>query len=252
FSAFDRTLVENLFLVTMTDYEEALTQFAAFPSPDVAHCLSEVLSNEGITHFHIAETEKYAHVTYFFNGGREAPFAGEEHVLIPSISTAHFDEVPEMRAREITSAILEHMGHVDVIIANYANTDMVGHSGNFSAVVQSVEVIDEALGNLMNAIFNAGGLMLITGDHGGVEVKRDTISGEKRTEHSINPVPLYIVGKDWRLKMPRTDAQKDRAKKEIGGILTDVAPTILELLEIKKPHEMTGTSLVSYLRRQLD
>lgn len=251
FTAFDRAKVENMILVTMTDYEESLSQLAAFPSPDITHSLSEVLSNDGITHFHIAETEKYAHVTYFFNGGRETPFAGEQHMLIPSVTTVHFDEVPEMRAREITSAILERMSRFDVIIANYANADMVGHSGNFPAIVQAVEVIDEALGNLMNAVFNAGGIMLITGDHGGVETKRNVISGEKRTEHSINPVPLYIVGKDWRLPAPRTDVAKDRAKKEIGGILTDIAPTILELLEIKKPHEMTGTSLVSYLQRQL-
>lgn len=251
FIAFDRAQVENMILVTMTDYEDSLSQLAAFPSPDIAHTMSEVLSNDGVTHFHIAETEKYAHVTYFFNGGRETPFAGEERMLISSIATAHFDEVPEMRAREITSAILARMTHFDVIIANYANADMVGHSGNFPAVVQAVEVIDEALGSLMNAVFNAGGIMLITGDHGGVEMKRNVISGEKRTEHSINPVPLYIVGKDWRVVTPRTDVARDRAKKEIGGILTDIAPTILELLEIKKPNEMTGTSLVSYLQRQL-
>lgn len=251
FTAFDRAQVENMILVTMTDYEESLSQLAAFPLPDIAHTMSEVLSNDGVTHFHIAETEKYAHVTYFFNGGRETPFAGEERMLISSIATAHFDEVPEMRAREITSAILERMTRFDVIIANYANADMVGHSGNFPAIIQAVEVIDEALGSLMNAVFNTGGIMLITGDHGGVEMKRDVISGEKRTEHSINPVPLYIVGNDWRLVIPRTDVARDRAKKEIGGILTDIAPTILELLEIKKPHEMTGTSLVSYLQRQL-
>jgi len=251
FDHFSRAKVDNLSVATMTDYEDVLAALAAFPSPDIIYPLSQVLGDEGLKHAHIAETEKYAHVTYFFNGGRETPFLGEERILIPSLERAHFDEVPEMRAREITSAILEKFGSVDVVIANYANADMVGHSGNFSAIVQAVEVLDEALGNLMNAVFNNGGLMLITGDHGGVEMKRNTISGEKRTEHSTNPVPLYLVGKEWRLRTPRTPAEIIAAKKEISGILTDIAPTILELLEIKKPYEMTGTSLVFSLMRQL-
>ncbi|MDP3778854.1 MAG: 2,3-bisphosphoglycerate-independent phosphoglycerate mutase [bacterium] len=252
FSHFERMKIENLAIVTMTDYETSLESLAAFPSPDITNPLAQVLGSEGLTHFHIAETEKYAHVTYFFNGGRETPFEGEERMLIPSPEAAHFDEVPEMRAREITSAILEKMNSVDVVIANFANADMVGHSGNFPAVEKAVEVIDESLGVLMNAVMSSGGMMIITADHGGVEVKRNIISGEKRTEHSINPVPLYIVSNEWRLKKTRTPEEVIVAKKEIGGIITDVAPTILELLEIKKPHEMTGASLVSYLRRQVE
>lgn len=251
FNHFPRAKVENLALVTMTDYEESLANMAAFPSPEIAHPLSQVLGDDGLKHLHIAETEKYAHVTYFFNGGKETPFKGEERVLIPSLEQAHFDEVPEMKAAEITSAILEKWGSVDVVIANYANADMVGHSGNFAAIMQAVEILDEQLGSLMNTIFNSGGVILITGDHGGVELKRNTISGEKRTEHSINPVPLYIVGNEWRLKTSRTQEQIIAAKKEISGILTDIAPTMLELLEIKKPHEMTGTSLVEVLKRQM-
>ena len=250
FQHFPRAKVQNMALVTMTDYEESFASLAAFPSPVITHPLSQVLGDEGLKHVHIAETEKYAHVTYFFNGGKETPFAGEERVLIASLEQAHFDEVPEMRAAEITAVILEKMGSVDVMIANYANADMVGHSGNFPAVVQAVEILDEQIGNLMNAVFNNQGLMLITGDHGGVETKRNTISGEKRTEHSINPVPLYIVGNNWRLSKSRTPAQIIAARKEISGMLTDIAPTILELLEIKKPHEMTGTSLVEVLKRQ--
>lgn len=251
FNHFPRAKIENLASVTMTDYEESLANMAAFPSPTIIHPLSQVLGDDGLKHLHIAETEKYAHVTYFFNGGRETPFTGEERILIPSLERVHFDEVPEMRAAEITSAILEKLSHVDVVIANYANADMVGHSGNFAAIVQAVEILDEQLGSLMNTIFNRGGLMLITGDHGGAEFKRNAISGEKRTEHSINPVPLYVVGDQWRLKTPRTPEQIIAAKKEISGILTDIAPTILELLEIKKPHEMTGTSLVEFLKRQM-
>ncbi|MEK7082692.1 MAG: 2,3-bisphosphoglycerate-independent phosphoglycerate mutase, partial [Patescibacteria group bacterium] len=248
FDHFSRARIDNMALITMTDYEESLASLAAFPSPLIIHPLSQVLGDDGLRHVHIAETEKYAHVTYFFNGGKETPFAGEERVLIPSLEQAHFDEVPEMKAAEITSAILEKFRTADVVIANYANADMVGHSGNFPAIVQAMEILDQQLGNLMNAIFNNGGLMFITGDHGGVEAKRNTISGEKRTEHSINPVPLYVVGNDWRLPKPRTPEQIIAAKKEISGMLTDVAPTMLELLEIKKPHEMTGTSLVEILK----
>lgn len=251
FNYFPRVKVQHVALVTMTDYEEPFASLAAFPSPVIMHPLSQVLGDEGLKHIHIAETEKYAHVTYFFNGGKETPFAGEERVLIPSLDQAHFDEVPEMKAAEITAVILEKMGSADVVIANYANADMVGHSGNFPAVVQAVEILDGQIGNLMNAVLNNQGLMLITGDHGGVEAKRNTISGEKRTEHSINPVPLYVVGNNWRLPKSRTPEQIIAAKKEISGILTDIAPTILELLEIKKPHEMTGTSLVGSLKRQM-
>lgn len=251
FNHFPRARIQNMALITMTDYEESFASLAAFPSPTIVHPLSQVLGEDGLTHVHIAETEKYAHVTYFFNGGKETPFAGEERVLIPSLEQAHMDEVPEMRAAEITSAILEKLKTSDVVIANYANADMVGHSGNFPAIVQAMEILDKALGDLMNGVFNSGGLMLITGDHGGVEAKRNAISGEKRTEHSINPVPLYVVGNNWRLPKSRTPEEIIKAKKEVSGMLTDVAPTILEFLEIKKPHEMTGTSLVEVLKRQM-
>ncbi len=248
---FPRAKIDNLFVATMTDYEDALALLAAFPSPDIINPLAAVLGAEGLKHFHVAETEKYAHVTYFFNGGRETPFEGEERMLIPSLDIAHIENVPDMRAREITSAILQKMNATDVVIANYANADMVGHSGNFPAVVQALEALDASLGDLMNALFNTGGIMLITADHGGVEMKRNMISGERRTEHSINPVPLYLVSHEWKLRTPRTPADIIKQKKEVGGILTDIAPTILELLELKKPHEMTGTSMVSYLKKQI-
>lgn len=243
--------IQNLKVVTLTDYEESLYDFAAFPSPDIVHTLSEVLSSENLRHFHIAETEKYAHVTYFFNGGRELPFEGEERTLIPSLEVKHMDEVPEMRSQEITEAILRRMDEFDVIIVNYANADMVGHSGNFPATVRAVEALDQALAQIMNAVMLRDGVMLVTGDHGGVEFKRNAISGEGRTEHSTNPVPLYIIGKQWKRKTPRTDDQIAHDKKEIGGILTDIAPTVLELVELRKPPDMTGTSLVSILKRQI-
>lgn len=248
FDHFPRQKIPNLLVVTMTEYEKGIHAHAAFPTLDVNWPLSRVLSEAGLKHLHIAETEKYAHITYFFNGGKEKPFAGEERLLVPSVVTAHFDDVPEMRAGDITAKILENFARHDVIIANFANADMVGHSGNFKAAVQAMEVLDGKLGQLLNAILNSDGVMLITGDHGNIELKRDVISGEKLTEHSLNPVPLYLVGKNFKRKTPRSVAEIAEEKSSVQGILTDVAPTVIELLELKQPQEMTGKSLLDLLR----
>lgn len=247
FDKFPRKKIPNLFLATMTEYEKGVRAEAAFLTLNVEWPLSRVLSEAGLSHLHIAETEKYAHVTYFFNGGTEKPFQGEERTLIPSVVTAHFDDVPEMKAAEITAKILENFDRYDVLIANFANADMVGHSGNFKAAVQAVEALDEQLGQLLNTILNSKGIMLITGDHGNIELKRDPVSGEKLTEHSVNPVPLYIVGKNFKRSAPRTPQEIEKQKSKVDGILTDIAPTMLELLELGKPQEMTGKSLLDLL-----
>lgn len=252
FDHFSHIPIEDLFLVTMTDYEKEWSHLAAFPSPGIRFPLAEVLGEEGLRHIHIAETNKYAHVTYFFNGGRETPFKNEERVLIPSVTAPHPDDIPQMRASEVTAAILEHMHAYDVIIANFANADLVGHSGNFSAASRTVEILDESVGALVNSIMNSDGVIIITGDHGGIELKRNVISGEKHTEHSINPVPFYLIGKQFKRGVLRTDADILTLKKEVGGILTDIAPTILDLLHVRKPHEMTGTSLLPFLMRQME
>lgn len=249
FDKFPRKKIPNLFLATMTEYEKGINARAAFPPLDINWPLARVLSEAGLTHLHVAETEKYAHVTYFLNGGREKPFAGEERILIPSAATAHFDDVPEMRAADITAKILENFDRYDCIIANFANADMVGHSGNFKAAIQAVEIIDEQLGQLLNTILNSGSIMLITGDHGNIELKRDPVSGEKLTEHSTNPVPLFVVGKNFKRNSPRTAEEIEKQKSNVDGILTDIAPTILELCEIKKPQEMTGKSLLDLLTK---
>ncbi len=247
FDKFPRRKIANLCLVTMTEYQKDLADLAAFPATNIEYPLSRVLSDAGLRHLHIAETEKYAHVTYFFNGGEESPFPGEDRILVPSIETAHFDETPEMRSPEITARILDDFNVYDVIIANFANADMVGHSGNFSAAVKAVEALDSALAKLINAVLAGEGVMLVTGDHGNVEAKRGRISGEKISEHSLNPVPLILVGNKFRRATPRTDEEVRRQKSEVGGILTDIAPTILELLELGKPKEMTGHSLLAKL-----
>ena len=253
FDRFPRQLVSDLFLVTMTDYEKEFANLAAFPSPEVRLPLAEVLGEAGLTHLHIAETNKYAHVTYFFNGGREEPFAREERMLIISAAVPHPDDIPQVKAAEIAAGILGHVETFDVIIANLANADIVGHSGNFDAAVRAVEILDESVNTILTSLMNRNeGIMLVTGDHGGIERKRHLITGEKRTEHSTNPVPLYIVGPAFRRGAARTEAEINTIKKEVGGILTDIAPTILEILGLHKPHEMTGTSLYPFLLRQLE
>lgn len=250
FPHFPRIEIKHLLVVTMTEYQKNLPRvLVAFPQLDVIWPLAKVLGDSGLSHLHIAETEKYAHVTYFLNGGREEPFPGEERTIIPSFSTPHFDEMPEMKAPEITTKILENFKKHDVIIANLANADLVGHSGNFSAAIKAVEALDTELGRIVEAVLAQGGVALITADHGNIELKRDVISGEKLTEHSVNPVPLYLVGKEYRLTIPRTKAEIDEQKSEIDGILIDIAPTILELLGIKKPEEMTGHSLLQILKK---
>lgn len=247
FSAFPRKKVENLLTVTMTEYLPGLNAFSAFPRLDIDWPIARVLGESGLSHLHIAETQKYAHISYFLNGGRENLFPREDRILIPSIPTAHFDEIPQMRTPEITASILEHFNDYDVIIANFANADMVGHSGNFHAAIQAVEAIDVALNKIMNAVLERGGMALITADHGNIELKRNILSGEKLTKHSINLVPLYLVGKNLTRSAPREEKEIAQIKKGAYGILTDIAPTMIELLGLKKPLEMTGQSLVSAL-----
>jgi 2,3-bisphosphoglycerate-independent phosphoglycerate mutase len=247
FDYFPRKKISNLLVVTMTEYQKGMKALAAFPQLEINWPLSRVLADTGLKSLHIAETQKYAHVTYFFNGGKEKPFTGEDRILIPSINTAHFDEAPQMRAPEITAKILENFERYDVIIANFANADLVGHSGNFKAAIKAVEILDESLGNIMSAVLNQDAAILVTADHGNIELKRNAITGEKRTEHSINPVPLYLLGRKFKRKNPRKENEIEKQKKEVGGILTDIAPTILELLEIEQPEEMTGKSLLPIL-----
>lgn len=251
FPHFERAQRKNLCVTTMTEYEKGLAQ-AAFPTLDVKMPLARVLSEAGLGHVHIAESEKYAHVTYFLNGGREELYQGEKRILVPSLSTSHYDEVPEMQAREITDKVLENLQMYDIVIVNLANADMVGHSGNFEAAIKAVEVLDAALKKIMYAVLAAHGTLLVTADHGNIEMKRNALSGEKRTQHSINPVPLYLIGVSYRRKYARGAGEIIRKKNEVRGILTDVAPTMLELLNIPKPVEMTGKSLVPELLEDIN
>ncbi len=250
FDAFPRQILENLLIVTMTEYERGINALVAFPPIEIRAPLAHVISDAGLKQLHIAESEKYAHVTYFFNGGREKPFPNEERILVPSMTNVHFDEVPEMKSAEITARVIAELPRHDFVLVNYANTDMVGHSGDLAAATKAVEAIDRALADLAEEILATDGVLLVTGDHGNVEAKRDPVTGEKITEHSLNPVPFYIVGKDFRSSSPRSSDEIRKRKKEIGGILTDVAPTVIELMGLRKPAEMTGGSLLAMIARR--
>jgi 2,3-bisphosphoglycerate-independent phosphoglycerate mutase len=229
-------------LVTMTEYEAEFTFPVAFPPVELTHILGEELSSHGLHQLRIAETEKYAHVTYFFNGGREEPFAGEERILVDSPrEVATYDQKPEMSAKEVTDALLaaleknEQAGTpFDVIILNFANGDMVGHTGILEAAIRACETVDRCLGRIEAAIRARGGTVLVTADHGNAEQMKDPETGEPYTAHTLNPVPLVLVA----------DRFKD-CRLEDGGALKDIAPTMLSLLGLPIPKEMAeGRSLL--------
>lgn len=219
--------------VGLTQYSVNIPAPAAFAAGSLHNVLGEYLANNGKTQLRIAETEKYAHVTFFFSGGREEPFAGEERILIPSPKVATYDLQPEMSAPEVTDKIVDAIEHqrYDVIVVNYANGDMVGHSGIFEAAVKAVQCLDQCVGRIVEALDKVGGEALITADHGNVEKMEDKDTGQAHTAHTTEPVPFVYVG-------------KRNLKVREGGVLADVAPTMLYLMGLDKPQEMTGTSIL--------
>ncbi len=245
FISFSRTRIPSLYFVTMTEYRKGLPAHIAFEPITIIQTLGEVIAERGLKQLRIAESEKYAHVTYFFNGGREKPLEGEERILIPSESAPHYDTVPEMKTLDLAEAAMQALrtNRYTFILVNFASPDMVGHTGNLTATMHAAAIVDQAIGNLVRAVRKAGAVCMITADHGNAEEKLDPYTGEVRTEHTTNPVPCYLIADEFmQKKSPETAALK---KIEVGGLLTDVAPTILQLLGIKKPVEMTGKSLLS-------
>lgn len=233
FTGFTRKQVAaDLSFVTMTKYDNELAAPVAFPEETMDDTLAEVASKAGLKQLHIAETEKYAHVTYFMNGGNEAAFPGEDRILIPSSKVATYDLKPEMSALEIRDKTVEAIksGAYDLIIMNYANADMLGHTGMFNAAVTAIETLDGCIADVIDATLAAGGVALMTADHGNAEAEIDS-EGNPVTAHSTNPVPVLLCG--------LTDAQL-----QDGGGLKDIAPTILDILGLEKPNAMTGTSLL--------
>ena len=219
----------------LTEYDALLPAPLAFPPDDLRNTLGEVLGTNGLAQLRIAETEKYAHVTFFFNGGREAPFPGEERILVPSPQVATYDLQPEMSCPEVTRKLVAAIesGRFDAVVCNFANPDMVGHTGDLQAAIQAVEAVDRALGEVAAAVAARGGELLVTADHGNVEMMRDPDTGEPHTSHTVGPVELVYVG------------HREAATLRQGGALRDLAPTMLDLLGVAKPAEMTGRSLLA-------
>ncbi|MBI2021182.1 2,3-bisphosphoglycerate-independent phosphoglycerate mutase [Candidatus Giovannonibacteria bacterium] len=249
FNGFKREKIPNLFFVTMTEYSQNFKAEIAFPPLEISTPLSKIISERGLQQLHIAETEKYAHVTYFFNGGREEPYPKEDRMLIRSERVQYFDQKPEMSAEKVTETILENLDKYDFILANYANGDMVGHTGNFAATVKALEVLDVEVGRVANAIGERGGSLMITGDHGNAEEKIYSVTGEKRTKHTANSVPIYIYAKDLKKSYPREEAEIYGIYDETKGVLTDVAPTVLGLMGFPRNPEMTGVNLMDKVLR---
>jgi 2,3-bisphosphoglycerate-independent phosphoglycerate mutase len=233
---FERGPKLDVFYVTMTEYEERLPVKVAFPKPPkMKNIAGEYLGRLGLRQFRCAETEKYAHVTFFFNDYREEPFPGEERQLVPSPKVATYDQKPEMSAYEVTEVMLERIPSAvdDLIILNYANPDMVGHTGSQEAAVKACQVVDECVGKVLDAVKQAGGCAIITADHGNFELLIDPETGGPHTSHTMFPVPLYLFGEPFRGLRLRE-----------GGRLADIMPTALTMMGLDIPEEMTGRPLI--------
>lgn len=233
FDGFPRKTRPNVHYVCMTQYDENLSLPLAFPPEELTNVLGEVLSRAGLTQLRIAETEKYAHVTFFFNGGVERCYSGEERCLIPSPKVATYDLKPEMSAYEVTDEAINRIesGKYDVIILNFANMDMVGHTGIMEAAVAAVEAVDTCVGRVIEALHKAGGAAIITADHGNAEQMENPETGMAHTAHTSNPVKLLYTG-------------AGEVKELRNGKLCDIAPTMLDILGLEKPPEMTGESMI--------
>lgn len=248
FEKFPRKKRLELEFVTMTEYEKDLPVTIAFPPEKIANSLGEVLSKNKIKQIRIAETEKYAHVTFFFNGGKEKAWPGEDRVLVPSPSVSKYDQSPEMSAPQVTEKVIEalELDKYGFILINFTNADMVGHTGNKKACIEAVKALDKSLSVLIPAILKKGGCAFVTSDHGNIEEIRNYSTGGIDTEHSANPVPFWFVAPDNHREKKPEDIVNEQ--KEIGGLLSDVAPTILEVMDIQKPEDMNGESLLPILK----
>ncbi|HCM68629.1 MAG: phosphoglycerate mutase (2,3-diphosphoglycerate-independent) [Candidatus Kerfeldbacteria bacterium RIFCSPLOWO2_01_FULL_48_11] len=241
--------LKKLFFVTMTQYDRDLPVKEAFSPGLVTKPIAKVISDAGLNQLHIAETEKYAHVTYFFNGGLEEPFPNQDNVLIPSPKVSSYAEKPEMSAKEITDKLLEEIekDQYHFMVINFANADMVGHTGNLKATSVAVQIVDECMGRIVKAVLPLGGVVVITADHGNAESKINLQTSQMDKEHTVNPVPVYIVGEQFRGVTPYKDLAQDNdlSMLPVVGILADVPVTILQIMNLPVPNEMTGRNLLT-------
>jgi 2,3-bisphosphoglycerate-independent phosphoglycerate mutase len=249
---FDRgPYLKDLTFVTMTEYESSLPVTVAFPPERVTTPLAKVYSDIGVKQLHVAETEKYAHVTFFLNGGTEAPFPGEERALVPSpADVATYDQRPAMSARAVSERVVAgvNTGQYGLVVVNFANADMVGHTGKVPATVRAVETVDACLGEIIEAVTAVGGLVAITADHGNAEDKVNLRTGFVNTEHTKNPVPFVLVGSEFKIKGAPVQ-RRDLSRLTPVGVLADVAPTLLAVVGLPKAPEMTGRNLLPILLR---
>lgn len=248
FEKFERTYQASLLVVTMAEFEKGLPVEIAFPPEQVERCLAQVLSEAGLKQFHIAETEKYAHVTFFLNGSKEKPFPQEDREIIASPGVDSYDQVPEMSAYKITDRLVKEIKNdrYDFLVANFANPDMVAHTGNFEATVKACEIVDACLGKIVEATLRMQGVVFLTADHGNAEEVKNIQTGGMDKEHSTNPVPFLVIGEKFR-GVPAASGQViegDLSLVSPIGMLADVTPTILSVLGITQPEEMTGQSLL--------
>ena len=236
FTGFQRAYIPRLgYFCTLTSYGEDFKLPAAFLPQNISNGFGEYLANQDLKQLRIAETEKYAHVTYFFSGGHETPYPGEDRVLVPSPKVATYDLQPEMSAFEVTDKLIEAIRgrKYAAIVCNYANGDMVGHTGNLAAATRAIEVLDECLGRVINTMRETGGEVLVTADHGNAETMYDEATHQAHTAHTLNVVPLLYIGR--------------KAKISAGGALQDVAPTLLKMMGLPQPPEMTGKALIDFV-----
>ncbi|MBI2984596.1 MAG: 2,3-bisphosphoglycerate-independent phosphoglycerate mutase [Candidatus Kerfeldbacteria bacterium] len=242
--------LKDVTFVTMTEYERDLPVTIAFPPESVTTPLAKVYSDAGLHQLHIAETEKYAHVTFFFNGGLEQPFPNEDRVLIPSPSVAAYDQKPDMSARSITERLVQELntGKYALIVANFANSDMIGHTGNIPATIRAIETLDWCAGEIVQAALSINGLVIITADHGNAEAKIDSQTGAVSKEHSANPVPFIVVANDLpaAVRQRFRSPMRDLSSLTPVGVLADVGPTLLSLVGLPTPPEMSGHNLFAF------
>lgn len=248
FNKFPKEHLKDLFFVTMTEYEKQLPAVVAFAPIVVHNSLAEVISKAGLKQIHVAETEKYAHVTFFLNGTVEQPYAGEDRLLVPSAKVSSYEQKPEMSAFEITKEVNKMIdgGKYDFVVLNLANADMVAHTGDLAAGIKACEATDKCLGEIVDHALAQNGAVIITADHGNAEEMTNLQTGAIDKEHSTNPVPLIIIGKDFMGQAgPAGDAPEgDLSLMHPVGVLADVAPTVLKLLGVPQPEDMTGQPLI--------